>query len=334
MVCTTNTTSSRAVKTHYGIPALSVTFDPNRVVLNIPDDESGRTHHFETSTSLMSKVSGRKKRITTMLPVAISSAAVSPAMGRVRVGPARMLLAFANVRLGVWMPNPRYLSLLESQPDATEGDAAEGHKPKAELTAHLHTAVPPLGPVGYPRTGLGYLFKELFGLHDLTDPFLYLTDGGHWDNTGLVELLRNEEIREVICIDADSGPLDATSSLGKAIDLAPLECGVKIGVNLEPLRAEQRRTNAPDFAERSVTIGFLEGKGRFGVLWYAKPALTRNMPQPLLGYRETHHDFPTIATLDQFFDISTYVAYRDLGEVQRRRDPEIPSRTARTARGH
>ncbi len=135
-----------------------------------------------------------------------------------------------------------------------------------------------------------------------------------------MELLRDTELREVICIDADSGPLDATSSLGKAIDLAPLECGVKISVDLEPLRAVQRHTNAPDFALRAVTLGFFttppptpKDPGGVGVLWYAKPAITEDMPQALLGYRETHHDFPTIATFDQFFDVSTYVAYRDLG---------------------
>ena len=121
IVCTTNTTSSRAVKTHYNIPALSVTFDPQRVILNIPDDRTGHTRYYETDTRLMSKVGGNAKRLTTMLPVAISSAAVSPAMGRIRVGPARMLLAFANVRLGVWMPNPRYLSLLQRQrPDVLD----------------------------------------------------------------------------------------------------------------------------------------------------------------------------------------------------------------------
>jgi hypothetical protein len=37
------------------------------------------------------------------------------------------------------------------------------------------------------------------------------------------------------------------------------------------------------------------------------------MPASLLAYRETHGDYPRISTVDQFFDTSTFVAYRGLG---------------------
>ena len=198
LVCATSTVSSRAVKTHYGIPALSVTFDPRNVVLQIPRDDMGTNGSYRATTRLMSHIGARQsKRVTTMLPVAISSAAVSPAMGRVRIGPARMLLAFANVRLGVWMPNPRYVAALEAQrSDLLCATASEfvGSATPAHVAVGLQTESPMQMPVGYPRTGLGYLFKELFGIHDLTDPFLYMTDGGHWENTGLVEMLRNTKI--------------------------------------------------------------------------------------------------------------------------------------------
>lgn len=294
VVCAAATTSSRAVRTHYGIPALSVTFDPCHVVVNVPQSDLGSYRTYRAETEVMNALGQRRgKRLTTMLAVAIASAAVSPAMGRVRVGPSRMLLAFANIRLGVWMPNPRYAQNLTRT--ASAGDLPE---------------------IAYPRTGLGYLFKEFFGVHDMTDAFVYMTDGGHWENTGIVEMLRRPAIRELVCIDADSGALDATSSLGKAMDLAPLECGVTIRANLDPLRARLGGTRAPDYAERSVTVGFFQERGAgtgTGVLWYAKPALTRDMPSALLGFRETHHDFPTVSTVDQFFDSSTYVAYRELG---------------------
>jgi hypothetical protein len=64
----------------------------------------------------------------------------------------------------------------------------------------------PNGPrarVAYPRPRLGYLLKELFGLHDPNDLYIYVTDAGHWENTGLVELIRDRNIDEVVCLDAD-----------------------------------------------------------------------------------------------------------------------------------
>jgi hypothetical protein len=49
-------------------------------------------------------------RLTSMMAVGMSGAAVSPAMGKFRIGPARALLALTNIRLGVWLPNPAYAS--------------------------------------------------------------------------------------------------------------------------------------------------------------------------------------------------------------------------------
>jgi hypothetical protein len=180
-----------------------------------------------------------------------------------------------------------------------------------------------LGPQaepGYARTGLSYLFREFFGWHNLDDPYLYLTDGGHWENTGLVEMLRNPEITEVVCIDADSGPGDAVSSLTKAIKIAQPECGVNIDISLDPMRTAPSASFAPAYAPRAVNIGFLTYKaGAFdagdpvGVLWYSRPALTADMPQRLLAFHEGQQDYPRASTLNQFFDVATFQAYRDLG---------------------
>ena len=41
-----------------------------------------------------------------------------------------------------------------------------------------------------PRPTPRYLIKELFGWNSVNDKFLYVTDGGHYENLGLVELLR------------------------------------------------------------------------------------------------------------------------------------------------
>ena len=47
-------------------------------------------------------------RLTSMFAVGLSGAAVSPAMGQYRLGLSKTILAVANVRLGMWLPNPKY----------------------------------------------------------------------------------------------------------------------------------------------------------------------------------------------------------------------------------
>ena len=311
-VCGAATVSSRSVKTHYGIPALSVSFDPGYVTVHVPSSDKGEWGVHQAPTEVVNAMGAAgHKRLTTMLAVAISSAAVSPAMGRIKIGPTSMLLAFANVRLGVWMPNPRYANAYNGL-----------HEEDGQTMAELSRTERKKHQIGYPHTGLGHLFKEFLGIHDLSDPYLYMTDGGHWDNTGLVEMLRRRDIREIVCIDADCGSLGATSSLGKVLDLAPLECGVSIQLNLDTLRAHGDDAG-PGYAERTVTVGFFRQGPTWGsdvgVIWYAKPGLSRDMSTALLGFRESHPDFPVISTADQFFDSSTYVAYRELGRHNGRR---------------
>ena len=74
------------------------------------------------------------------------------------------LLALANIRLGMWMPNPRYIP----------ADMPLPAKP------------------GYPRRRLGYLVKEMLQVYDPDDLYVYITDGGHWENLGVIELIRRQ----------------------------------------------------------------------------------------------------------------------------------------------
>ncbi|HNO39655.1 MAG TPA: hypothetical protein PKL71_04525, partial [Marmoricola sp.] len=140
--------------------------------------------------------------------------------------------------------------------------------------------------------------------------------------TGLVEMLRRRDIREIVCVDADCGSLAGTSSLAKVLDLAPLECGVRIQINLDPLRADDKAPG-PAYAERTVTVGFFRRgpnwKQDVGIIWYSKPGLSQDMSAALLGFGEGHPDFPVTSTTDQFFDSSTYLAYRELGRHNARR---------------
>lgn len=293
-ICASATVSGRQVRTHYGIPALSVTFTPESVRMFAPLEENGLWQVFECPTAAMDSLRARMRpRLTTMMAVGMSGAAVSPAMGRFQMGPVSMLLAFFNVRLGVWIPNPRYAAEL----------AAQGR--------------------ALPRPGLGYLLKEFLGFHDASDLYLYVTDGGHWENTALVELLRSCHHREIVCVDADSGPGNLAQSISKAIDLAQLECAATVALNLDVLRAEPDPSPGRDYSPRSVNLGLVRrtdgNEERISVLWYCKPALTQDMPPHLLAYREVDRTFPRVSTINQFFHVAQFAAYRDLGRFNARK---------------
>ena len=119
---------------------------------------------------------------TVQAAMAVSGAAVSPGLGQIRLGSVNALIVLANLRLGVWLPAPRYVNQLMG---------VEGWSGTRE------------GPL--PRwirwRRFTYLFKEVFSIHDPTDRFLLVTDGGQVDNLGLLELL-SRRCRLIICIDA------------------------------------------------------------------------------------------------------------------------------------
>ncbi|MFC6288232.1 hypothetical protein ACFP3Q_14240 [Nocardioides sp. GCM10027113] len=317
-ICAAATVTGRQVRTHYGIPALSVTFTPRQVQMFAPVEEDGLWQRYACTTEDLDLLRPRlRPRLTTMMAVGLSGAAVSPAMGRFRIGPVSMVLAFLNVRLGAWLPNPRYAATIAAQ----ERARADAGRPPRPL----------------PRPGLGYLFKEFLGWFDPSDLFVYVSDGGHWENTALVELLRTAHHREVVCVDADAGPGNLATSVSKAIDLAQLECAAQVVLNLDVLRADRDPSPGRDYSPRSVNLGLVrrfdgdptEWTGsredieasaeRIGLLWYTKPALTEDMPPQLLAYREVDPTFPRVSTVNQFFHAAQFAAYRDLGRFNARK---------------
>ena len=78
---------------------------------------------------------------------------------------------------------------------------------------------------GNPRPRPSHLIAEVFGRNSVNHKFLYVTDGGRYENLGLVELLRRGCTR-IFCLDASGGR--AFEALGDAIALARSEVGVEI----------------------------------------------------------------------------------------------------------
>jgi hypothetical protein len=112
-------------------------------------------------------------------------------------------LALSNVRLGTWLPNPAFLAEL-------------GRPGASWRTPRLPNA-----------RRLPDQLREIIGAYPAEGRMLLCTDGGHWENLGLVELLRHR-CRTVYCIDASGDAPPFATTLAQAITLAYEELGVRI----------------------------------------------------------------------------------------------------------
>lgn len=240
-------------------------------------------------------VTGRKHRrhdLSLPAAVAMSGAAISPSMGKMTARPLRFLMALANVRLGVWVPNPRWV-------------AASGEK-----------RVP-----SRPRPF--YLACELLGLNSVGAKYLYVTDGGHYENLGLVELLRRG-CTDVYCFDASGVGGDGAEfkTLGDAIALARSELNVEIeftgqeGCDPEELSPDKEGAAA----KRDVVTAAIryprrpDGRpGATGTLVYVRNTMTAKAPWDVRAHHESDPRFPNNPTVDQLYTDQKFEAYRVLG---------------------
>lgn len=259
--------------------------------------------------------------LTTEAAMAISGAAFASAMGS-QTRFYEVFLAIANARLGAWLPNPRFVALKCDNLD--------------------NWTIP-----GFPaRRRLSYFAREIFGIHPSTGRLLLCTDGGHYDNLGLVELLRRR-CKVIYCIDASGASQPLADALAGAITLAREELGVEITFTsqvldlvpggrqqLEPassftnlnarLAESQVATGCityPEVARRSQQQSRAARCGKqadsypksHGQLVFVQATLTPDAPYQLLDFPQSDPGFPNDSTGDQFFNAGQFDAYQTLG---------------------
>lgn len=272
--------------TFCGLPAYGFTFRPDRITLH--DRTDGTSASVATVDYPMgSWWDGFPRGWLVSRAMALSGAAFASAMGRQALGSTDMLLVALNLRLGAWVPNPRFVHWFAD-------------------------------PVTSPRVHLGYLAKELLGRYrPERDAFVYVADGGHRENLGLVELLR-ERPATVMCVDASGDPPGTFQSLHDAIALATVELGVAIDVDLGALRPP---TSGPGItalpadcvAEGLITYPASMGGGTARLL-YGHHHLCEATPPALLQFAAAHPPFPAYPTVDQFLTDDEHLQLVALGE--------------------
>ena len=280
--------------------------------------------------------------VTLPAAVAMSGAAVSPAMGKMTIRALTFLMALLNIRLGVWIPSPRHgeevrksrFSFLRpiSQPARSARRAVTGAVTRTVIPDALRRIGARLsGMLRRPRATPAYLFREMLGRTSIDDRFLYVTDGGHYDNLGLVELLRRGCTR-IYCLDGGGDPSGTYRALGEAVALARSELQVDVAINPEPIipdkkthrsetdhvRGEIRYRVSPT-GQPLVEAGGGDDPGDQARIVYCRAAVTDDAPWDVLAYQEKTRRFPYHSTFDQLFDDQKFEAYRSLGAHTARR---------------
>ncbi|HYX97557.1 MAG TPA: hypothetical protein VE823_21065 [Geodermatophilus sp.] len=226
--------------------------------------------------------------------MAISGAAISPTMGRFTLPALRLLMALANLRLGVWIPNP-------FRGGGTAAPPSRGHS----LVRRVGRAL----AAGWREPGGLYVLKEAIGLAGTRGRFIHVSDGGHWENLGLVELIRRR-CTHMIVVDASVGGRSPLQDIARAAALARSDLGAE--VRLDP--AATLPSVATGRAEEPVAVGSVTyPDGSMGVIYYARSVLWDGVPMDLAVFREKDHQFPQHPTFNQLFSGEQFDAYRALG---------------------
>jgi hypothetical protein len=221
------------------------------------------------------------------MAMAVSGAAASPSMGFHSSPPLAFLMTLFNVRLGRWFANP---TMRVRQVDGQ-----------------------PVPPPTSPPVGIWYLLRELFGLTDARSPYLYLSDGGHFENLGVYELVRRR-CRLVIAVDAGADSQFDFSDLGNAIRKCATDLNVEIEIDVSRIEVvKQTEFSGAHCVTGRIRYDKIDEGGEVGTLLYIKPSLTGNEFADIVNYRKTNKTFPHQSTADQWFDETQFETYRSLG---------------------
>jgi hypothetical protein len=220
--------------------------------------------------------------------VGISGAAASPNMGYHSSPALALILTFFNVRLGWWLGNP-----------------------KDDRAYKLDN----------PTSSLRPLLSEALGMSDNKQPYIYLSDGGHFENLGFYEMVLRR-CRYVVVSDGGQDQTFTFEDLGNAIRKIYIDFGIRVvidNVRLYPRSPDrEKKFDNPKYcATGRILYSAIDGNSpeEDGEFVYIKPVFYGSEPRDIYNYASGHDTFPHEPTMtDQFFSESQLESYRGLGE--------------------
>jgi hypothetical protein len=236
-----------------------------------------------------------KQGISLGTSIAISGAFVSPNMGYMQTSPViRFLMTLFNVRFGWWLGN-----------SGRAGDDA------SELTRTYD--------LNSPRLSIKPIVKEALGMTNDRSDYIYLSDGGHFENFGLYEMVLRR-CRLIVVGDATSDAEYTFESLGQSLRKIRIDFGIPVEfkrfVITRPSLDEKGGANGVYAAVGTIRYHCIDG-GRpeetDGMLILIKPTLVGNETRDILNYASQSGSFPQEFIGDQWFSESQFESYRALG---------------------
>jgi choline dehydrogenase-like flavoprotein len=262
--------------------------------------------------------------------MAISGAAFTPGMGRSTSLPVALVLGLFNVRLGYWWDS-----------GINAGDRP-GRYPPTLLRSFTKF------PAWLFRTQATILREWRAQFDGPSERLWYLSDGGHFENTGLYELVRRR-VPLMLAVDAghDQGyRCDDLARLVRRVRLdfsaeviwvtpataadAPAQwsdvdrAAAALGLPIVPawIRAWMDPSAVGDLQQITRTgthstalacVRYLDAPKRVSWLVVLKPNLAGDLTLDTRNCAVNHPEFPNTPTYDQFLDDEMWEAYRALG---------------------
>ncbi|WP_342363748.1 hypothetical protein [Terrarubrum flagellatum] len=247
---------------------------------------------------------------------AISGAAASAGMGaRTTLGGA-LAFTFANIRLGYWW------DVRDLLPEVRKAARSLGWRLYTWITRPWRTYY--------------YLWCEMTALYTRRNRRVYLSDGGHFENSGAYELLRRR-VPLIVVIDNGADPSYEFEDMENLIRKARLDLGLSIevasaysaysafGFNCSSVfinagAADWRRAaRNPDCSAFALLLDVFgpnadaQPSKKIGRIIWLKPRLFDGLPADVENYGHRNPPFPQQTTGDQFFDEAQWESYRALG---------------------
>jgi hypothetical protein len=211
--------------------------------------------------------------------VAISGAAASPNMGYHSSPVVGFIMTLFNARLGSWLGNPG--------------------------TPGKRTWKQP-----GPQSAIRSLVREALGQTSDRSEYVYLSDGGHFENLGLYEMV-HRRCRLVLVLDSGCDPDFTYDDLGNALRKIRIDLGVSI--DFDDAQTSSLKERRKRCAVGTIRYSAVDGPGTDGRLIYLKPMLLGTEPPDVASYAAAHPAFPHQTTAEQWFDESQTESYRSLG---------------------
>jgi hypothetical protein len=230
----------------------------------------------------VSKLEDEPDRISLGSSVAVSGAAATPNMGYHSSPLLTAVMTLFNARLGAWRPNP--------------GEAGRQ-----------------VWDASSPTLALSPFYDEALGLTNDTHEWVYLSDGGHFENLGLYEMVARR-CHYILAIDAGCDGNYQCDDLIQAMRKIRTDLGIPIEFSDGLPFSTTGEKKGKHYAIGHIHYSHVDPGAEPGILVYVKPALVGNEPRDVVDYHRQHSNFPQQPTTDQWFDESQFESYRCLGE--------------------